>query len=47
MKRKGPLKFFLKSQVLQIQKEHKMLIRIKTISLNEQKMSNPNITREF
>ena len=47
MKRKRPTKFFLKTQVSQIQKEHRMSIRIKTISLNEQKMSNPNITREF
>ena len=35
MKRKGPTKVFLKSQVSQIQKEHKMSIPIKTISLNE------------
>ena len=47
MKRKGPAKLFLKSQVSQIQKEHKMSIAIKTISLNEHKMSNPNVTREF
>ena len=47
MKRKGPTKFFLKSQVSQIQKEHKMSIPIKTISLNEHKMSNLNITGEF
>ena len=47
MKRKGPTKFFLKSQVSQIQKEHKMSIPIKTISLNEPKMSNLNITGEF
>ena len=44
MKRKGPTKFFLKSSVSQIQKEHKMSIPIKTISLNEHKM---NITGEF
>ena len=47
MKRKGPTNFFLKIQVLQIQKEHKMTIPIKTISLNEHEMSNPNITGEF
>ena len=43
MKRKGSIKFFLKSQNSQIQKEHKMTIPIKTITLNEHKMSNPNI----
>ena len=32
MKRKWPTKFFLKSQVSQIQKEHKMTIPIKTFS---------------
>ena len=32
MQRKGPTKFFLKSQVSQIQKEHKMSIPIKKIS---------------
>ena len=37
MKRKGS----------QIKKEHKMSIPIKTISLNEHKMSNLNITGEF
>ena len=47
MKRKRPTKFFLKSQVSQIQKEHKMSIPIKTISSNEHKMSNLNITGEF
>ena len=31
MKRKGPTKFFLKSQVSQIQKEHKMSIPIKKL----------------
>ena len=35
MKRKGPTTFFLKSQVSQVQKEHKMSIPIKTINLNE------------
>ena len=38
MKRKRPTTFFLKSQVSQIQKEHKMSIPIKTISLKEHKM---------
>ena len=47
MKRKGPTKIFLKSQVSQIQKEHKMSIPIKTVSLNEHKMSNLSITGEF
>ena len=47
MKRKGPTKFFLKSQVSQIQKEHKMSIRIKTISSNAHTMSNLNLTGEF
>ena len=47
MQRKGSTKFFLKSQVSQIKKEHKMSIPIKPISLNEHKMSNPNITGEF
>ena len=47
MKRKGPTKFFLESQVSQIQKEHKIAISIKTISLNEHKMSNLNFTGEF
>ena len=47
MKRKRPTKIFLKSQVSQIQKEHKMSIPIETVSLNEHKMSNPNITGEF
>ena len=44
MKKKGPTKTFLKSQVSQIQKEHKMSIPIKSISSNEQKMSNLNNT---
>ena len=47
MKRKGPTKFFLRSQVSQIQKEHKMSKSIKKNSLNEHKMSNPIITGEF
>ena len=47
MKRKGLTKFFLKSQVSQIQKEHKISIPIKTISLNEHKISNLNITGDF
>ena len=47
MKRKGPTKFFLKSRVSQIQKEHKMSIPIKTIGSNEYKMLNLNITGEF
>ena len=47
MKRKERIKFFLKSQVSQIQKERKMTIPIKTITLNEYKMSNPKITGEF
>ena len=47
MKRKGPTKFFLKSQVSEIQKEHKMSIPIKTINLNEHKMLNSDITGEF
>ena len=47
MKRKRPTKFSLKSQVSQIQKEHKMSIPIKTISLNEHEMSNLNNTGEF
>ena len=47
MKKKGPTKFFPKSQVSQIQKEHKMTIHITTINLNEHKMSNPNIAGEF
>ena len=32
MQRKGPTKFFLKSQVSQIQKEHKMSMSIKKMS---------------
>ena len=47
MKRKGPTKFFLKSQVSKIQKEHNISITIKTISSNEQKISKPNFTMEF
>ena len=47
MKRKEPTKFFLKSQVSQIRKEHKMTIPIKKINLKEHKTSNPNITEEF
>ena len=37
---------FSKSQFSQIQKEHKITIPIKTISLIEHKISNPNITGE-
>ena len=47
MKRKGPTKFFHKSQDSQIQKEHKMTLPIKKINFNEHKMSNPNFTVEF
>ena len=47
MKRKWSTKIFLKSQVLQIQKEHKMSIPNKTICLNRHKMSNPIITGEL
>ena len=47
IKRKKPSKFFLKCQVSQIQKEHKVTIPIKNINLNENKMSNSNFTGEF
>ena len=36
-----------KSSFTITEKEHKMTILIKTITLNEHKMSNPNITGEF
>ena len=47
MKRKGPIKFFLMGEISRTQKELEMSIPIKKISLNEHKMSNPNITGEF
>ena len=47
MERKEPTKNLLKSQVLQIQKEHKMSLPNKTICLYEHKLSNPIITGEF
>ena len=37
MKREGPTNIFLKSQISQIQKEHKMSIPIETIIVNEHK----------
>ena len=36
-----------KSSFTITEKEHTMKILIKTITLNEHKMSNPNITGEF
>ena len=47
MKKKRPTKFFHKIQVSQIKIVHKMSIPIKTISLNEHKLSNINNTGEF
>ena len=47
MKRKGPTNFFLMGEISRTQKELEMSIPIKKISLNEHKMSNPNITGEF
>ena len=41
MKRKGTTNLYLKSQISQIQKEHKRSIPIETISLNEQKNIKP------
>ena len=46
IKRKGPTTFFLKSQVSKLQKEHKMSIPIKIISLSNKKKCQIRILQE-